>query len=182
MSRSSRSPFTAVAAASAVGLLAGCASQRSTEDGFFSRITPYRIEIVQGNVVTSEQAARVRPGMTRAQVRDVLGTPLITDPFHADRWDYLFTIRRQGVEAQRRSVVVWFEGDALKSIEAPDLPSEREFVKTISTAPRRFTPPPLELTPEQLKALPPPRPAAAASAPGVPSAAPARSYPPLENT
>jgi outer membrane protein assembly factor BamE len=59
---------------------------------------------VQGNVVTSEQVARVKPGMTRAQVRDILGTPLLTDPFHADRWDYLFTIRRQGC---RRSAAAW---------------------------------------------------------------------------
>jgi outer membrane protein assembly factor BamE len=101
----------------------------AVDDSFSARITPYRIEIVQGNVVTSEQAARVKPGMTRLQVRDILGTPLLADPFHADRWDYIFTIRRHGLPNQRRSVVVWFEGDALKTIEAPDLPSERDFVQ-----------------------------------------------------
>jgi outer membrane protein assembly factor BamE len=68
-------------------------------------VTPYRIEIVQGNVVTRSRPARVKPGMTRAQVRDMLGSPLLTDPFHADRWDYVFTIRRQGTEPQRRSIV-----------------------------------------------------------------------------
>ena len=73
--------------------------------------------------------------MTRSQVRDVLGSPLLTDIFHADRWDYIFTIRRQGAEPQRRSVVVRFDGDALKSIDAGDeLPTEREFVASISTA------------------------------------------------
>ena len=89
--------------------LAGCTSLQSSRQ-LLGLITPYRIEIVQGNVVTSEQVARVRPGMTRAQVRDVLGSPLLTDVFHADRWDYIFTIRRQGAEPQRRSVVVHVRG------------------------------------------------------------------------
>lgn len=174
----SRHPFAALllsATASSL-LLGGCASSRQSEDGFFSKITPYRIEIVQGNVVTSEQAARVRPGLTRAQVRDILGTPLLTDPFHADRWDYIFTIRRDGMPNQRRSVIVWFEGDALKSIEAPDLPSEREFVQGISQSRKTPRPRPLELTEAQIKALPvPPR----RDEPAAEPAAPARSFPPL---
>lgn len=158
-------------------LLTGCASSRQSEDGFFAKITPYRIEIVQGNVITSEQAARIKPGLTRLQVRDILGTPLIADPFHGDRWDYLFTIRRDGLPNQRRSVVVWFEGDALKTIEAPDLPSERDFVQGISVARKRFEVPVLELTEEQRKALPPP-PKREEAAPEAP-AGPTRTYPPL---
>jgi outer membrane protein assembly factor BamE len=160
-------------------LTTGCASSRQSDDGFFARVTPYRIEIVQGNVVTSEQAARVRPGLTRAQVRDILGTPLITDPFHADRWDYLFTIRRDGLPSQRRSVVVWFDGDRLKTIEAPDLPSEREFVQGISVSRKKVEPRVLELSEEQRKALPLPPPREAV--PTAEAAVPARSYPPLGN-
>lgn len=165
----------------AASTLAGCASWRESGDGLLARLTPYRIEIVQGNVVTSEQAAAVRPGMSRAQVRDVLGTPLLTDPFHADRWDYLFTIRRQGLESQRRSVVVRFDGEAVKSIEAPDLPSEREFVQTISVARGKPKVPVLELSDAQRKALPPPRAQPAAPGASEPQG-PARSYPPLENS
>ena len=60
---------------------------------------PYRIDVAQGNVVTKEQLARVSPGMSRLQVRDILGSPLLTDPFHADRWDYVFTIKRPGTTA-----------------------------------------------------------------------------------
>ena len=177
-----RRPFSAALALSVIVptllMLGACASSRDAGDGFFARITPYRIEIVQGNVVTSEQAARIKPGLTRAQVRDVLGTPLVTDPFHADRWDYIFTIRRDGLPNQRRSVVVWFDGDALKSIEAPDLPSEREFVQGISLARRSLAPRVLELTDEQRKALPPPaKRDDTATAPAL--AGPARSYPPL---
>lgn len=174
-----RFPFLALTACACASILlsTGCASSRHTDDGFFARITPYRIEIVQGNVVTSEQAARVRPGQTRAQVRDILGTPLITDPFHADRWDYLFTIRRDGLPAQRRSVVVWFDGDRLKTIEAPDLPTEREFVQGISVSRKKPEPRVLELTDEQRKALPLPPPREAA--PVAEAAGPVRNFPPL---
>jgi outer membrane protein assembly factor BamE len=78
----------------ALAVLAGCAS--SGGERVLGLITPYRAEVVQGNVITAEMARAVRPGMSRNQVREILGSPLLTDPFHADRWDYLFTIRRQG--------------------------------------------------------------------------------------
>ena len=87
--------------------LAGCQSLQSSEN-FLGVVTPYRVEVVQGNVITSEQIALAKPGMTRAQVRDVLGSPLLADPFHVDRWDYVFTIRRQGAAPQLRRVVARF--------------------------------------------------------------------------
>ena len=88
----------------AASLLAGCGSLQ-TSGNFLGFITPYKLEIVQGNVLTKEQAALLQPGMTRAQVKDVLGSPLLADPFHASRWDYVFSIRRQGTEPQLRRVV-----------------------------------------------------------------------------
>jgi outer membrane protein assembly factor BamE len=156
-------------------LLGGCASRQST-DSVFGFLTPYRIDIVQGNVLTRDQVELVKPGMSRAQVRDVLGTPLIADLFHTDRWDYVFDIRRPGAEAQRRSVVVRFEGDKLKLIEAPELPTEREFVASISTF-SNVKPRVLELTPEQRQALPPP---VRREAPAAEPVGPLREYPPLE--
>ena len=167
--------------ATATGLLAlaaaaGCAALQSS-DSLFGVVTPYRIEIVQGNVVTREQAAAVKPGMSRAQVRDILGSPLLTDIFHADRWDYVFTIRRQGAAPQRRSVVVRFEGDAMLRMEAPELPSERDFIDAIDTTRVKRAAPNLALTEAQIKALPAPARAASAAAP---AEAPLRSYPPLE--
>jgi outer membrane protein assembly factor BamE len=156
--------------------LAACASLQSS-DSLLSRITPYRVEVVQGNVVTKEQIERIKPGLTRSQVRDVMGSPLLTDPFHADRWDYVFSIRRQGAQPQERSVVLRFDGDALKSVEAPELPSEREFVDSIDTFKAKREVPVLALTEEQRKALPvPPKPPAPPEEPS----GPARSYPPLE--
>ena len=166
----------AVAAVLAVAL-AGCQSLQ-TSDSFFGVITPYKLEIVQGNVITKEQAAIVKPGLSRAQVRDVLGSPLLADAFHADRWDYVFAIRRQGAEPQLRRVVVRFKGEALESIDTGgELPAEREFITSIDTFKASRSVPPLALSDAQLKALPAPvRPPPPEPVP--PS--PVRSYPPLE--
>ncbi len=166
-------------AAFALGLtgLSACESLQSS-DSFLGLVTPYRVEVVQGNVVTKEQVEAIKPGQTRAQVRDILGSPLLTDVFHADRWDYVFTIRRQGTEPQARRIVVLFDADKLKSIDAGgELPSERDFVSSIDTFKTSRNAPPLALTAEQLRALPvPPKPPVVEAAPDVP----ARSYPPLE--
>ena len=159
------------------GALAGCSSLQSS-DNFLGVLTPYRVEVVQGNVVTREQAEAVRVGMNRNQVRDVLGSPLLTDAFHADRWDYVFTIRRQGAEPQLRRIVARFEGETLKSVDSnAELPEEREFVASIDTFKTSRKAPPLALSEEQVKALPvPEKPAAPAAEP----IGPTRSYPPLE--
>ena len=165
------------AAAAALVALAGCQALQ-TSDSAVGVLTPYRLEIVQGNVITKEQAALVKPGMTKAQVRDVLGSPLLTDLFHVDRWDYVFTIRRRGAEPQARSIVALFDGDRLKSFETGgDLPAEREFVASIDTGKSSRSVPTLALTDEQRKGLPvPPRPAQIEAVPDVA----ARAYPPLE--
>ena len=170
-------PFRLALAAAALGTLAGCQSLQS-EIGVVRFLTPYKMEIVQGNVITSEQVAVVKPGLSRAQVRDVLGSPLLADPFHANRWDYVFTIRRQGAEPQLRRVVVLFKDDKLESIDTGGpLPGERDFIGSIANYRLTDEAPPLALTEAQLKALPvpvkppPPEP--------VPPA-PQRSYPPLE--
>lgn len=156
---------------------AGCSSIQG--DRLFGAITPYRVDVMQGNVITKELVANVKPGMSREQVRDVLGAPLLTSVFHANRWDYVFTMRRQGVEPQRRSVVAHFKGDLLERLEAPELPSENEFVSSIRPArASSVAAPVLELTEEQRKALPPPL-KGEASAAAQPQGA-NRPYPPLE--
>jgi outer membrane protein assembly factor BamE len=158
-------------------VLAGCANLQSA-DNFLGVVTPYRVEVVQGNVVTKEQAVLIKPGMTRNQVRDILGSPLLSDLFHADRWDYVFTIRRQGTEPQLRRIVVLFDGDRLKSMDgAADLPGEREFVASIDSNKSSRSLPILALSEDQVKALPVPPKAAPADAEPV---GPARDYPPLE--
>ena len=119
--------------------------------------------------------------MNRLQVRDVLGSPLLTDAFHADRWDYIFTLRQTGKPLQRRNVVLVFDGDVLKNIEAPELPTEREFIDSIARSGRMVAAAELELTPEQLKALPiPAKTAAPPSTDAVTPPSTPRNYPPLE--
>ena len=162
-------------------VLGGCTSVRdSLPDMSGSFFSPYKIDIVQGNVVTREQAAMLQPGMPRQQVRDILGTPLLASVFHADRWDYVFTFRRQGQELQRRRLTVFFKDGQLDRFEADELPSEAEFVSSLDAKRRSSKRPPLEATPEQLESFAE-RNAPSAAAPAAPVASPhATSYPPLE--
>ncbi|MET0384142.1 MAG: outer membrane protein assembly factor BamE, partial [Burkholderiaceae bacterium] len=138
--------------------LAGCSnfSQPASIKGFVAWIAPYRADIVQGNVVTTEQIGQVKPGMSRVQVREILGSPLISDPFHAQRWDYVFTLKRQGFDDQRRSFAVTFDHDAVEKIDAPSLPSENEFVASISRKKLPQATPKLALTDAERAALPAP--------------------------
>ena len=81
-------------------------------------LTPYRIEIQQGNYVTPEMVAQLKPGLTRDQVRFVLGTPLVSDMFHGERWDYVFMRRRaNSTEVEYHRLSVFFEDGKLKSVE-----------------------------------------------------------------
>jgi outer membrane protein assembly factor BamE len=139
---------------------------------------PYRTEVVQGNVVTREQLQLLRPGMTRLQVRDLLGTPLITSVFHANRWDYAFTIRRQGAQPLHRKLSVFFEGEAMSRVEADELPLEAEFAARLDTRRPVGKPPVLEASPEALSTFKSKAPAVAPAAPV--SQPPLPDYPPLE--
>ena len=153
-----------------------------TGDKVLGVLTPYRVEVVQGNVLTKEMVARVKPGMPKAQVRDLLGSPLLTDVFHEARWDYVFTIRRQGTPAQQRLVVALFEDEKLKSLDVrDDLPGENEFVASNNTFKPGSKMPKLELSEAEREALPPPkRSAEAAPTAAAEGPAPGRIYPPLD--
>jgi outer membrane protein assembly factor BamE len=75
------------------------------------------IDIQQGTIITSEMVAQLKPGMTRSQVRFVMGTPTIADPFHADRWDYIYTLAKgANAVSERNHVALYFEGDQLVRI------------------------------------------------------------------
>lgn len=143
-------------------------------------VQPYRIDRVQGNVVTREQVAALKPGMPRLLVRDILGTPLLASVFHADRWDYVFTFNRQGAEPQSRRVSVYFKGDTLERYEADDLPSEAEFVATLKTGIRTDKVPVMEASPEALKKFAPQPRESSPTGASLPATAPPVSYPPLE--
>ncbi len=120
-------------AIAAVALLAGCSTYDSLTQRIAQRITPYRITVVQGNFVSKEAAAQMKFGMSRAEVRQVLGTPLLSDMFHADRWDYIFYFKRGSTSiVQQRDFVVNFTGDAVTSWSGgEDLPSNLELLAEI---------------------------------------------------
>ena len=90
-----------------------------------SLISPYRIDIQQGNVVTQEMVSKLKVGMTRSQVRFVLGSPLVTDMFHGDRWDYVYTMQKQGKPEERRRLTVIFDGDKLATLEGDVVLSDK---------------------------------------------------------
>lgn len=110
----------------AVCLLAGC-----------SYLSPHKIDIQQGNLITKEAFAAVRVGMTKAEVRTALGTPLLQDVFHANRWDYYFSHAQYGGFAklkrvnEERRITFFFENDRLARIEGDTaaLPSDLPPVK-----------------------------------------------------
>ena len=82
----------------------------------------YRINVEQGNVVTEEMVEQLRPGLNRRQVRYIMGTPLIEDSFHSDRWDYRYLLRNGNDTITETQLTLWFEGDELVRAEGPDAP------------------------------------------------------------
>lgn len=164
-----------------LGLVA-CSSVKSVTDSLGNVgdiVTPYRIDIIQGNFVSREQAAAIAPGMPKTQVRDTLGTPLLMSVFHADRWDYVFTFRRPGQPVQQRRLTVFFKGDLLDRVESDELPSEAEFVASLDSRKRAGRTPVLEASEESLKAFAERRKTTDADAVSAP-VPPISNYPPLE--
>ncbi len=105
-------------------LLSGCSWKSPLEV-----VTPHKIDIQQGNVVTQEMIDKLKPGMTPSQVRFVLGTPLVVDPFRTDRWDYVYRLEQKGRLVETRRITVVFEDDRLKGIEGNVMPAGPEAQK-----------------------------------------------------
>ncbi|SAL74090.1 SmpA/OmlA domain-containing protein [Caballeronia peredens] len=122
-----------VIAATLAALLAGCTAYDSVTQKIAQSITPYRITVVQGNFVSAEAAAQMQVGLSRDQVKQILGTPLLTDMFHADRWDYVFYFKRGSTSVvQQRDFVVNFASDRVVSWSGGEnLPSNLELLAEI---------------------------------------------------
>ncbi|WP_323744915.1 outer membrane protein assembly factor BamE [Noviherbaspirillum malthae] len=105
---------------------------------FLGVFSPYKIDIQQGNFVSREMVAQLKEGMqrpegvTREQVRFVLGTPLLTDMFHADRWDYPFRLKKRNGEVISSHVTVFFKDNRLADIDGGTLPTEQEYLAFIA--------------------------------------------------
>lgn len=91
-------------------LLAGC-----------SGLGPHRIDVQQGNALDQDNVARLKTGLNRSQVRFLLGTPLVVDPFRSDRWDYVYLHYKAGKLTEQKHITLYFDGDTLARIEG-DLP------------------------------------------------------------
>jgi outer membrane protein assembly factor BamE len=112
----------------------GCTSAvDNTQRAWMNTIfRPYVPDVVQGNFISSEQYAKLKLGMTREQVRQILGTPLLASYFHANRWDYVFEFKRSGqTVGKERHVTIFFEGDKVVKFEGDALPTEVELVAEI---------------------------------------------------
>ena len=107
----------------------------------------YKLDINQGNYVTQDQVERLKVGLTRQQVKSALGTPLVADAFHANRWDYTYEFRRQGKTLEHRQFTVYFVDDKLARWEGDEMPpppaevaraggGDAALDKSLSTAPK----------------------------------------------
>ena len=92
-------------------LLAACGVPR------IPGITPYKPELQQGNYLSQELISQVKPGMTREHVRFLLGTPLLTDIFHADRWDYIYWREATNGKREERKIALFFADNKLTRME-----------------------------------------------------------------
>ncbi|SNX29025.1 Beta-barrel assembly machine subunit BamE [Polynucleobacter meluiroseus] len=118
------------------GLIAisGCTtSVDETQRAWMNQIfRPYVPDVVQGNFISSEQYSKLQLGMSREQVRQILGTPLLADYFHVNRWDYIFEFKRAGQTlGKERRVTIFFEGDKVTKFDGDALPTEVELVAEI---------------------------------------------------
>jgi outer membrane protein assembly factor BamE len=161
--------------------LAACSSFNGASTRLASIVTPYQIDVVQGNVITREQVELLKPGLPRQSVRDLLGTPLLQSVFHSNRWDYVFSFRHKGEEPQLRKLTVFFKDDVLERFDADPMPTEAEFVASLDYGRKSAKVPVLEASEESLQkfkqAAKTPEPAATTptTLPPLPA-----SYPPLE--
>lgn len=148
ISRLARFGLTATLA----GLLSACSSFNLSTGSMLESLQPYSPEVVQGNFVSKEQLDYLKPGLSKNQVRNVLGTPLVMSMFHTNRWDYVFSIKRQGTEYQQRRLTLIFKGDVLERFEGDPVPTEQEFIASISKKSEKpLVVPRLEATPEELQ-------------------------------
>jgi outer membrane protein assembly factor BamE len=130
---SSRGGLLTVAIFGLLGISACSTAVDETQRAWMNKIfRPYVPDIVQGNFISSEQYAKLQLGMTREQVRQILGTPLLASYFHANRWDYVFEFKRAGQRiGKERLVTVYFDGDKLVKFEGDALPTDVELVAEI---------------------------------------------------
>jgi outer membrane protein assembly factor BamE len=131
----STSPEAVAADADKSAAIANAGAQTTTVtklQKFLWIFTPYRPDIQQGNFVSQEMLDQLKTGMTRDQVKFLLGSPLLTDMFHGNRWDYPFYLARGNGELTTSRVTVYFKDDKVDHWDGAHLPTEREYINRIA--------------------------------------------------
>lgn len=108
--------------------LAACSAERA------SLFPSYKLKVIQGNEIDPRAAAALRPGMTKDQVLLLLGSPLLRDAFHTDRWDYTFNTSRNGIIKERGNLTVYFENGVLVRAEGDALQNAAEALRAKQNA------------------------------------------------
>jgi outer membrane protein assembly factor BamE len=117
-----RLPFRAAIAAALLPLLVACESVRQWTPPI---LQPYRPDVQQGTVVTKEMVDQLAAGMTRDQVRFLMGTPTLVSVFHQDRWEYVYLLKRgKGSDVQTRRMTVFFRENRVERFESDEMPPE----------------------------------------------------------
>jgi outer membrane protein assembly factor BamE len=196
--------FSIFSALPALALLVGCATEINQAAYPASSKSPtstavkaaptappvlsiYRALVVQGNVVTQEQKELLKPGLSKTQIRDFLGTPLVNSLFHTERWDYVFIYKRFGQVSQPKRLSLFFKDDLIERIESDALGSEEDFVAQFGSDRKFSAPPSLEASQKQLQSFAAERPLRKPGhdtplAPGLPAVKlPLTGYLPIEN-
>ena len=101
-------------------MLASCSSLSMPK---LSMLEPHRIDIQQGNLITPEMREKLKLGMSAAMVRSILGTPLIADPFHAKRWDYVYCLEQGGKQVEKQRLTLYLEDEHLTRIDDSNMPA-----------------------------------------------------------
>lgn len=112
-------------------------------------IKPYKMDIQQGNVVTAKMMMQLRPGMSKSQVRFIMGTPLLIDSFHPDHWNYFYQMRKDGKVIEQRRVILEFEGDALARVRGDVIPAGNDTTATAAPEPEKTQPKSLGSKPKE---------------------------------
>jgi len=102
-----------------LSLLSGCTASWAP-----NWLQVQKIDIEQGNIISAEQVERLEPGMSREEVRYLLGNPLLTDVFHKNRWDYVYYLKPGKSSPEQSRLTVFFEGDTVSRIEGGPAPSD----------------------------------------------------------
>ena len=130
-------------------LLASCSGMSMPK---LALLTPHKIDIRQGNLITPEMREKLKVGMTRLQVRAALGTPLVSDPFHANQWDYVYRLEQSGKLVEQQRLTLYFENDRLARIDDSNMPA---LSVPPTQAPQPAAPIVADATPVKIEAVPP---------------------------